>query len=794
MTVLDAETEQPLAGVMVRSQEQAGSNPWETAVTEANGSVELSRPVIRGDFYFVITARLEGFVSQSSSWSRFQRDGPEDIPTVHVFRMSRGVRIGGRVQDPEGNPVPDATVTLIGNSPWVGVPPRDRALLDDGGRETVSTDSQGKWSYAGLPSDWSRTEIQVQNPEFIEARFITDTSGRNYIGVDQLSGAALLAESAVISLSSGFPVTGRVEDLNGMPVPGARIVQNRDWGNAYRSTDSMEDGSFQFRNASAGTQRLTVQAPGFAATLVDIPVPTSTNVVVRLAPGRVLRARVVDGHGDAVTGAEVECASPPMQRPDYRMKLKTDGEGRIFWDQAPSLEVPVVLHHPGFLPKTVTIPADGVEATIFLNFRPDSRALRVTGRVVDGETGALIDRFRVLVGEGNDVVKQGRAGAFEFTAWEGEASVEIRAPGYAPIRKDLPRTGSGMCSLDFRLVAAVGWSGQVLLPNGCPAPGTEVALITANKTPTLGNRRFIDPEVGLVVTTDADGGFAIDPQPSEIPSGRMLVAVSQAGYAEHDADTFRPGKKLTLQPWARIEGVVPGRSTYPPELKVHVVARPWLPWMPVPADPSQFGASPDPQGRFVIESVPPGYYSVGLVPQGSGTLDKRLTFQVLPGKMTRLDIPELRGSVRGRLVAPAVPPDFDFAHSTGVLERRQSTPVDLPRLRRQDFSSEGAFDLANQEYTSKLIAYWKSTTGLSAWMEQRSYAVQLGRDGSWVAPAVPPGDYDLKVIALERPPGRPPGGKCYFLKSETPVQVGALTDGRDEFVEDMGQIPMELGY
>ena len=51
------------------------------------------------------------------------------------------------------------------------------------------------------------------------------------------------------------------------------------------------------------------------------------------------------------------------------MKLKTDGEGRIFWDQAPSLEVPVVLHHPGFLPKTVTIPADGVEATIFLNFR-----------------------------------------------------------------------------------------------------------------------------------------------------------------------------------------------------------------------------------------------------------------------------------------------------------------------------------------------------------------------------------------------------------------------------------------
>ena len=139
-------------------------------------------------------------------------------------------------------------------------------------------------------------------------------------------------------------------------------------------------------------------------------------------------------------------------------------------------------------------------------------------------------------------VKQGRAGAFEFTAWGRLFSVEIRAPGCSPIRKDLPELAravfSGLPSGGCR-----GLVRQVLLPIGCPAPGTEVALITANKTRPLGNRRFIDPEVGLVVTTDADGGFAIDPQPSEIP----LRAHAGGGFpsglrGEHDADTFRPGK------------------------------------------------------------------------------------------------------------------------------------------------------------------------------------------------------------------------------------------------------------
>ncbi|HRI14714.1 MAG TPA: carboxypeptidase-like regulatory domain-containing protein [Verrucomicrobiota bacterium] len=414
--------------------------------------------------------------------------------------------------------------------------------------------------------------------------------------------------------------------------------------------------------------------------------------------------------------------------------------------------------------------------------------------MVNDQTGAPIDRFRIFVGANGDdhaVEKSGDNGTFSLTLLGSESSIEVRSPGYQPSRQELTLNGPREVSFEFRLTASTGWSGFVRFPNGQPAVGVEVALMTADKRATLGDRRLLWRDQANVTTSDADGSFHFEPEPAELPVGRVLVAVHVQGYAEKDADQFAPGSILTLQPWGRVEGVVQGRSTYPPELKVHLLIRSWNPWMGLSGDADHFSKVPNDRGEFTIAHVPPGFYSIGLLPSGSGAIDKRLTFQVLPGRTSQIELSDEGRIISGRLVAPDLPPDFDFSRSTATLERRQVRPVDLPRVRFKDFPDAPSYERAAQEQTPKLISYWQSAEGVSAWLEQRTYAVRLNSDGTLTGRAIPPGDYDLKVMAWSRPPGQAgnvlTSNSLKLLKSVEAVRIDAAVDG------GVGNGAVELG-
>jgi len=792
-TVVDDESGEALAGVEVRAAEFAGSLPTMNVATDASGRCLVTKPTATGNFHFQVTARHEGYVSRWISWSRYQRDDLSDIPAEYVIRLQRGIRIGGRVRDSAGSPIPGATVELYGDYAQAGVPPRDRALLHHYGRETVTTDDQGRWSYSGLPAEWSRVSFTFRAPEFIEAKFITDASDRTYTGAVHLSSAELLAETAVVTLETGRRLAGRIADTQGNPISGAQIVQNRKWWDAFRRTASAADGTFEFHNLGDGPQTLVVQAPGFAVTNVEVQVPVPSDLKVEMLPGRIVRGRIVDQGHQGIAQAEVELAAEPDHRPEFQMELKTDSEGRFAWDQAPGDSLPVTIFKSGYSRKATSLPADGTETLVTLEKADRPQPVRVVGRVVDDQTGALIERFRIVGGpSGDDVIKSGEDGVFSLTLYESESSIEVRAAGYQPSRQELPRDGATEISMEFKLVAAAGWSGFVMLPDGRPASGAEVALISSDKGVTLEQRRFLDRDFANVTLTDAEGGFHFDPEPPEIPSGRMLVAIHAAGYAEHDADRWSPRAILQLQPWGRVQGIVRGRSTYPPQLRVHLLARFWNPWLGPTLNGDQFSTVPDEQGEFVLGNVPPGYYSIGLVPAGAGVIDKRLTLQVLPGKTSRIEIGDEGLAVAGQLAASELPPNFDFAHSTAVLVRKQSRPVDLPRIHSKDYPNAEAYQQASREQTPKLIAYWQSAEGLSAWMEERKYGLVLKSDGSFVGRALPPGDYDLQVVARSVPPGQlmASGGILKLLNSLEPVRIESAVEAVGSEPVHLGQIPL----
>ena len=225
-------------------------------------------------------------------------------------------------------------------------------------------------------------------------------------------------------------------------------------------------------------------------------------------------------------------------------------------------------------------------------------------------------------------------------------------------------------------------------------------------------------------------------------------------------------------------------ADYPPELKVSLLNRSWNPWVFSVTGIDQFMASPNSLGVFVLENIPPGYYCVGLMATGSGMLDKRSAFRVLPGQTTRIELGNDGAEIVGRIVSQELSEDFDFSQSSATLEQVQLRPVDLPRIRQADYPDLESYNQASRLETAKIVAYWQSAEGLAAWMEQRNYSLETKPDGTFIGRHIPAGEYRVTVIA--RSGSRFWSGRLKILDSDVPIRISPPTS-------TSGNGPVELG-
>lgn len=788
LTVLDDETSAPLPGVQIRIREMVTREPSLDVITDLHGECVVPKPFAEApDFYFQLMVRHEGYVTTAISWSRFQLDDIKDIPSERVIRLRRGIRIGGWVRNSVGQPIPGATVTIQGMRSSPGGTLQEAGLLEDGGTETVTADAAGRWSCPNLPENWVPCEFHVHASGHVPTDFRTEANNRR-TQLTSVASSDLLAESAVFTLDKGHRLSGRVVDERGIPVAGARIVQDQHWDDAHRRTESGVDGTFEFQNLPPGPLTLFTQASRHAPAITPLEGEVSSPVVIRLSPGKNIRGRVLDEEGRPVPLAEIYQRTGPDQLVSFPIHLKTDAQGRFAWDQAPPEGAAVSIIKAGFELKEVMLNADGTELEIILSRRKGPASSRVRGIVVDDTTGAPVDSFvmqTTIAAEQGETrrTKSGANGNFVMNLPHPGGSLEIRAPGFAPVQRTVDLQGEAEVVLEFHLKASDGWSGVVLLPDGQPAAGAEVALSTFSKVPQLQDRRFAHQEGINVITANADGVFHLAPEAPELEAGRVLIAVHSEGFAEADADQWPGGGTLQLQRWGRMEGVLRDRPSNPEELRIHIDRRGWNPWLQSIQGTDYRMRMVDSQGRFAFENLPAGYYAIG---RGFGS--KRITARVLPGQTTRVEFGGDGIGIVGRIATTNLPLDFDYRHSVGTLERKQSRPVDLPRLRRSDFPDAAAYEQAEKMHTGKLVAYWRSAEGLSAWMEQRNYNIRFESDGTWVADDILPGDYTLKVFAMSAPP--PEHGSMKMLNSVGPISVPSAPSGATVQTLDLGSIPM----
>ena len=475
------------------------------------------------------------------------------------------------------------------------------------------------------------------------------------------------------------------------------------------------------RTASRARSIVTIQADGFAPRFQDVQVEQGAAALeFRLEPPATIRIRVIDAAGKPIAAAHVAADTWRGHR-SIMFRKDVDAEGRFTWPSAPPDAVLFDIFKLGFMARRhVPVTASDQEQEVVLY--PE---LTISGRVTDARSGQQVPGFRVIQGrqfEGRDQIYWERSGGAEVTTGKyattfGEPAaallVRIEAPGYKTADSRAFRPSEGAQTYDFRLEPTQGLTGIVLRPDGQPAAGVEVALATSENRAMLKMGSF-DPNSNVPkATTGPDGRFSFSPP----DAGFLLIALSDAGFAEATGEELAKQGNLRLQPWGRIEGqALIGRR---PAANQEISFQPTRPQRGNAMYVFDYGytTETDADGRFAFDRVIPGPGSVSrvVVTEFAGGSSQHMgcwqePLDVQPGATARATIGGKGRAVIGTVVLDGTP-------ETPV-NWRQNQPAEITRTRDELGEGPRGWD---------------------------RFAANLEPDGRFRIDDVPPGRYTLTV-------------------------------------------------
>ena len=613
------------------------------AVTDENGEAVVGRTP--GAETGLEVEAADGAFARLSLPAAAPAESPRRQHIIEV-RLEDPLRIPGRIVDAtSGLPIHSAAV-------WVQLFP---------GRNAFS-DSTGAFDLNTRPAPGG-TRLLATAVGFLPERIDI--------------GAADLAnrEEVRIALKPSAPIRGTVTDDAGRPVAGASIrAEPRGAGVppassffsfGFGAATSGADGSFQVEEVSYGhTYRLTAQAPGYAASILDLP-PLDPGVPVEpvqlvLTEGRRVRGSVVDTNGNPVAAAEVSLLWP-LDPSDFRSMLEapaasatTDGGGAFALPATGPGEYEVRVKHADYADRPLSraeVPAGASD------FDLGDLTLVAGGTIhgivtgADGEPVAratIQARERHRIGSATRTATTDAGGRFRVDGLSSDlADVGVRASGYPLLVVPGVRVGDGDPE-PIRLKPGAAVTGRVLDAGGNGVAGVPVRLQFERDFRTAG-----DPRLWSITdtfprrVTDKDGRFRFDglaagawsAETRKDAEGAKLEGIALAPGAERDIElVLRTRDRLTV-----IVATSLGEPVAGADIRLEA------PGERLPVGYGQTDAS----GRSVID-VTPGAATVKV---GHDTLrdesrqvqlepgDTELRFELQPGT-------EIRGTVRSYDGAP----------------------------------------------------------------------------------------------------------------------------------------------
>ncbi|MEI8384264.1 MAG: M56 family metallopeptidase, partial [Planctomycetota bacterium] len=307
--------------------------------------------------------------------------------------------------------------------------------------------------------------------------------------------------------------------------------------------------------------------------------------------------------------------------------------------------------------------------------------IRISGRVLDAETGKIIDKVRMIPApvyqdDGKNLtwqtqyLKDFTDGRFVYETdrpWD-KTRLRIEADGYQPVMTRVVKKGESV-ETDVKLERRI-LRGVVLLSNDEPVSKAQVVLATwTNDINVIEGKLTYSHHGALlrkVVETDELGRFVL---PAEIDPAVLIVAHAN-GYAERsnaetslarkspigrDGDLNQETAIIELQPWGRVEGRVLLGD------KGVVGAKYWV--YPSRSDDVHVNVKSnvvtDENGHFAVDDFPPCRFGIcqRAVESDDGKFSSSLgglctKFVVSPGKTTILELGGLGRTLTGKLALP----------------------------------------------------------------------------------------------------------------------------------------------
>ena len=239
-----------------------------------------------------LTTREDGFADTKLMWRPLTG---EVIPTNYVLRLDRATTIGGRVVDPDGNPIAGAEVRWGHNENLTDLKlPQNHEF----GWASATTDVEGRWCMNRIAEDMIvRLRGRAESSNFADSISIQ-------VGQDKNAENQLRAMTHVFRLGRTLTLSGLVVDTNGLGIFDAEIsVTGSGSGTGPRLGRSQRDGSFSIPGCEPEMASVTVNAKGYAIATEKIQLrPDSKPIRLVMQAGKNLRLRVVSSEGRRFPG------------------------------------------------------------------------------------------------------------------------------------------------------------------------------------------------------------------------------------------------------------------------------------------------------------------------------------------------------------------------------------------------------------------------------------------------------------------------------------------------------------
>jgi peroxiredoxin len=453
--------------------------------------------------------------------------------------------------------------------------------------------------------------------------------------------------------------------------------------------------------------------------------------------------------------------------------------------------------------------------------------IKVTGSVVDAETGRPLSAFTVTEGRADQYSREEfnwfntrktaqSNGAFTayFIKRTQPPGLLIEAEGYVPF------SSGGIATTETNLTVAMkkgtGPAGVLLKPDGQPAAGVTVYLAD------MRNGVYVDGEKMQVrertypgtrsTRTDDAGKFSFPPQ----VDAYAVIVVDDAGYLEAKVGDLAPAKEVRLQPWARVEG----RLMIGSQPGANESVRLWPAHVPYANHPRSFPplglflrTTTDQEGEFVFERVPPMAVEVYHEPKvrdsrtGSIAMSQTTRFSLKPGEKREVTLGGKGRPVIGRVAVNGYEGRIDWRADVQSLELIVPEPAGLPDLQAFYKEFNKSHEAAKTEDEKKAVraelerrhkeaedqrrAYYASEAGRQHHFAKRHYALNFAQDGSFRVEDVPGGRYSLRVDLREPGdgPSRYSAPKIGDLTKE--IEVPDSPGGRSDEPFDVGVLQMQ---